>query len=127
MSMLINNKYIKLLLFSVFCLTSATLGGFSSFGSEIHFEDNSVHIHYGNADHGLGKAGHSDANIVLYLDYVNTSNDITMYHTFNLSFSPECYNNSLNLFNIFSGIACYSNTNRFLPTNLHQLKSSYLI
>ncbi|MGR3176870.1 MAG: hypothetical protein ACUZ8E_02305, partial [Candidatus Anammoxibacter sp.] len=71
---LITKKYTLLLLLSVFCFSSATLGGFSLYGHEVHFEDNNAHIHHTNGDHGLGDSDHEDADVILFLDYlVNNS------------------------------------------------------
>jgi hypothetical protein len=117
-----------LLILFAFCLSSATLGGFLLFGSELHFENGSVHIHHGNEDHGLGKANHSDANIVLYLDYleIKSSSFIEAYSSVNLfsltHFYPECHHNVSEILSVH-----HSSINRFCSASLYQLTSTYLI
>ena len=124
----INAKCFKLLLLLAFCLSSSTLLVFLPLGSEVHFENGSVHIHHGNEDHGLGEADHSDANIVLHLDYltIKSSGLIKACPVINLfihtHFYPEYHRN-------FSEISSvhHSSINRFCSTSLYQLNSSYLI
>ena len=124
----VKDRYLVLLVLFAFCFSSATLSEFLLFGSEIHFENGSVHIHHGNKDHGLGEADHSDADIVLYLDYLamESSGSIKAYSAVDpfvrTHFHPECHHN-------FSEISSvhHSNINRFCSTGLYQLTSSYLI
>ena len=121
-------RYLVLLILFAFCLSSATLGVFLLFGSELHFENGSVHIHHGNEDHGLGKANHSDANIVLHLDYleIKSSSFIKAYSAINLfsltHFYPECHHNVSEIFSVH-----HSSINRFCSASLYQLTSTYLI
>ena len=124
----VKDRYLVLLILFAFCLSSATLGGFLPFGSELHFENGSVHIHHGNEDHGLGKADHSDANIVLHLEYlsmeppgfINAFSAINLFsHT---HFYFECHHNVSEIFSVH-----HSNINRFCSASLYQLTSTYLI
>ncbi len=124
----VKDRYLVLLILFAFCLSSATLSEFILFGSELHFENGSVHIHHGNGDHGLGEADHSDADIVLYLDYLaeESSGSIKAYSSFNLfsltHFYPECHHYVSEIFSVH-----HSGINRFCTTGLYQLTSSYLI
>ena len=124
----VKDRYLVLLILFAFCLSSATLGGFLPFGSECHFENGSVHIHHGNEGHGLGEADHSNANIVLHLDYItmHSSGFIKAYSAVDLfvrtHFYPEYHHN-------FSEISSvhHPGINRFCSASLYQLTSSYLI
>ncbi len=124
----VKDRYLVLLILFAFCLSSATLGGFLLFGSEIHFENGSVHIHHGNEDHGLGEADHSDANIVLHLDYltIESSSFIKACPVINLflhtHFYPEYHHNFSEIYSVH-----HSSINRFYSASLYQLHSSYLI
>ncbi len=123
----VKDRDLVLLILFAFCLSSATLCGFLLFGSELHFEKGSVHIHHGNEDHGLGKADHSDADIVLHLDYLinpsgftNTNSFINLFSRTN--FYSECHHNVSEIFSVHrSGI------NRFCSASVYQLTSIYLI
>jgi hypothetical protein len=125
----INNKYFMLLTLIAFCLSSATLSGLLLYESELHFHQNLVHTHHTDEDHGLGESDHRDANIILHLDYIAAnSSSIKTHFTFNHCLhsypsSNYCYN----LFNNYSRITHYSNTNSSCSRNLYQLNSSYLI
>ncbi len=127
---LITHKYTFLLILSVFCFSSATLGGFSLYGHEVHFEDNNAHTHHINEDHGLGESDHKDANIILFLDYlVSSSSSFSKTHfTLNpflhFTLSSEYF---YKFYNSPSKTALCSNINKFLTTDLYQLHSSYLI
>ena len=124
----VKDRYLVLLILFAFCLSSATLGGFLLFGSKIHFEKGSVHIHHGNEDHGIGEADHSDANTVLYLDYltIKTSSFIKAYSAINLFLHthlyPEYHHNFSEILSVH-----HSSINRFCSASLYQLTSSYLI
>ncbi len=124
----VKDRYLVLLILFAFCLSSATLGGFLLFGSAIHFENGSVHIHHGNEDHGLGEADHSDANIVLHLDYltIKSSSFIKASPVINLflhtHFYPEYHHNFSEIYSVH-----HSSINKFCSTSLYQLHSSYLI
>lgn len=122
------NKLLILLMFSAFCLSSATLGESLLFGSKIHFENGSVHIHHGNEDHGLGEADHSDANIVLHLDYlaINHSGSIEAYSAINLFLHTHFYPEYRHNFSEVSSVH-HSSINRRCSASLYQLNSSYLI
>ena len=124
----VKDRYLVLLILFAFCLSSATFGEFLAFGSELHFENGSVHIHHGNEDHGLGKADHSDANIILHLDYltmqpsgfINGNSAINLFSR--THFYPECHRNVSEIFSVH-----HSSINRFCSTSLYQLTSTYLI
>jgi len=124
----VKDRYLVLLILFAFCLSSATLGGFLPFGSELHIENGNVHIHHGNEDHGFGKADHSDANIVLYLEYlsIEPSGFINAFSSINLflhtQFYLECQHNVSEFFSVQ-----HSSINRFCSASLYQLTSTYLI
>ncbi len=124
----VKDRYLVLLILFTFCLSSATLGEFLLFGSELHFENGSVHIQHGNEDHGLGGADHSDADIVLYLDYlaIESSGFIkacpAINHFLHTHFYPEYHYNFSEILSVH-----HSGINRFCSTGLYQLTSSYLI
>ena len=113
---------------SLFVFQAQRLGEFLLFGSELHFENGSVHIHHGNEDHGLGGADHSDADIVLYLDYlaIESSGFIkacpVINHFLHTHFYPEYHYNFSEILSVH-----HSGINRFGSTGLYQLTSSYLI
>ena len=127
---LITNKYTLLLLLSVFCFSSATLGGFFLYGHEIHFEDNNAHTHHTNGDHDLGESDHDDADIILSLDYlVSNSSSFSKTHFtpnpfLHYAIPPDYFCNFFN--SAFKTPLC-SNINKLLTTDLYQLHSSYLI
>ncbi|MGR3317393.1 MAG: hypothetical protein ACUZ8O_02785 [Candidatus Anammoxibacter sp.] len=126
----INKKYTLLLTLFVFCFSSATLGGFSLYGHEVHFEDNNAHTHHVNEDHGLGESDHEDVDIILFLDYiVNSSSIFSKTH-----FTPNQFLHCAILTDYFHNYytsalktALCSNIKKFLTTDLYQLHSSYLI
>ncbi len=124
-----NRCYVVLILF-VFCLSSATLGSFLLFGSDAHFHQDNVHVHYTDKDHGLGESDHKDADVILYLDYVvvSFSNHVNILSSLNsYLYSHNLLDYCFNLSNSFSGILHYSNKGSFFTHDLYQLKSSYLI
>jgi hypothetical protein len=124
----VKDRYLVFLILFAFCLSSATLGGFLLFGSELHFENGSVHIHHGNGDHGLGKADHSDADIILHLEYITMEPSSfikacpVINHFLHTHFYPECHHYVSEILSVH-----HSGVNRFCSTGLYQLTSSYLI
>ena len=127
----INSKHLKLLILLAFCLSSATIGGPLVYGSNIHIGHHNVHIHHDDeVDQCLDEENHSDKNIALYFDYlaISPSHFSKAYLTDNLclhAYCPPLY--SSNFSSISSRSIHYSSINRFCPTYLYQLKSSYLI
>lgn len=128
----INSKHLKLLILLAFCLSSATIGGpLLLHGSNIHIGHHNVHIHYDDeVEQCLDEENHSDKNIALYFDYlaISPSHYSKAYLTDNLclhAYCPPLY--SSNFSSISSRSIHYSSINRFCPTYLYQLKSSYLI
>ncbi len=123
-------KYTLLLILSVFCFSSGTLGGFLLYEQEVHFDHNNAHTHHHNEDHDLGETDHEDADTILFLDYwVSNSSSLNKTHftinTFShFTLSSEYFHKFFNF--SLKTIQC-SNISKLLPADLYQLHSSYLI
>ena len=124
------NRYSLFLILSIFCFSSATLGGFLLYGQEVHFVHNNAHTHHTDGDHDLGESDHADSSIILYLDFL-ASNSSRCIKTSNTPNQFLCYYLPPDYFNDFSNcisrIPHRSNINKLLSTDLYQLHSSYLI
>jgi len=127
---LIIKKFTLLLILSVFCFSSGTLGGFLLYEHDVHFDHNNAHTHHHNEDHALGETDHKDADIILFLDYwVSNSSGFNKTHftvnTFaHFTLSSEYFHKFFN----FSLKTIQSlNISKPLPADLYQLHSSYLI
>lgn len=136
----INRKFTFLLILSVFCFSSGTLGGYLLHGHEIHIVNNHTHFHHinghngldddHNEEHGLGGSDHHDAGNIMYHDFLPTN------HTRIIKPYSE---NGKQLHTSFARADCQSllcatarsayssNINQFPSTNLYLLNSSVLI
>ena len=123
-------KYTLLLILSVFCFSSGTLGGFLLYGHEVHFDHNNAHTHHTNEDHGLGDTDHEDEDIILSLDYLVSKSsslsktDFTLNPFLHFSLSSKCF---LKFFNSTLKPTHCSDINNSTSTGLYQHHSSYLI
>ncbi len=125
---IIKNKCFTLLVLSVFCLASATLGGYLLHGHDIHIDHHGTHMHHSSEDRGLDESSHRDVSIILHHDYlaVNSSpikTHFTLASCLHSNPSPNYYN----LFNSPSRTTHYTSINKRCSHNLYQLNSSYLI
>ena len=133
-SQMIKIQATKLLLILVsiaFCLSNATMGKIITHEHELHFEDNTVHVHHTTGDHGSGETDHKDAKDILSLDYlhVNSSNSAKTIctlkpHLFSgFSPQPDAQFISISSRNLHS-----LSSRRFYSTgNIYRLNSAYLI
>ncbi len=121
-------KCLTLLLLSVFCLSSATLGGHLLHGHEIHINHHGTHIHHSSEDRGLDESSHRDVSIILHHDYlaVNSSSIKTRF-TLTSCLHSNPSPNYCNLFNNPLRITHHTGISMLCSHNLYQLNSSYLI
>ena len=124
-------KLLLILVSIAFCLSNATMGKLITHGHEVHFEDNTVHVHHTNGDHGSGETDHKDAKDILSFDYLpaNHSNSAKTIHALKpylfsrFSLQPD------DLFiRIFSKNLHLLSSHRFYSSdNIYQRNSTYLI